>query len=145
MSRSTLKRKLSGFANAYRDGAGVWKVPISDLLAAGLNLRRPTLTEGDDPAVNGADQGHISESDMRIRELTAELAAERERRLVAETTVRLLTNHLEDVRYALRALSGPETVQPAPPVVGPRRAAPEPAQAVPEPPRRGLWARIRGG
>jgi hypothetical protein len=143
VSRSTVKRKLAEFGNAYRDGDGVWRVPIADLLGAGLKLRpRPgqTVDQGHDPGVNGADQG-------QIQQLAAELAAERMARQVAETKVMLLTANLEDLRYSLRAISGPPRVQEAPPVAeAPPQPAPvqAPLPVVEQPPpRRSWWARIR--
>ena len=147
VSRSTIKRKLPEFGNAYQGSDGVWKVPIADLLGAGLKLRpradvRPT--QGHDPAVNGASLD-------QIQELTSELAAERAARQVAETKVMLLTANLEDLRFSLRAISGPRRAQEPDPdgmQVGIAHRDGDPAQELrraAEPPvRRGWWARVRG-
>ena len=96
--------------------------------------------------MNGAE---LVKARAEIQELGAKLAAERERRLVAETEARLLAANLDDFRRL--ALAGPPKAQePAPvPVAAP--AATEPVQAagaaavVAESPsepvraRRGLW------
>jgi hypothetical protein len=88
VSRSTIKRRLSDFEHAHQDGSGSWRVPVSDLLGAGLKLRpRPVteaseaVTQGPDPGQNGADLAHAL---TRIEALSADLAAERMARQVAE-------------------------------------------------------------
>ena len=164
VSYSTIKRRQPEFTHAYRDSSGTWRMPISDLLGAGLKLRIGSAEPVSQPSelpMNGAE---LVKARAEIQELGAKLAAERERRLVAETEARLLAANLDDFRRL--ALAGPPKAQePAPvPVAAP--AATEPVQAagaaavVAESPsepvrarqspsepvraRRGLWARIRG-
>jgi hypothetical protein len=38
VSYSTIKRRQPEFTHAYRDSSGTWRVPISDLLGAGLKF-----------------------------------------------------------------------------------------------------------
>jgi hypothetical protein len=148
VSRSTIKRRLPEFANARQDDSGSWRVPVSDLLGAGLKLRpRPEtrtngqVSQGHDPAQNGAD---LAQAKARIETLTAELADERTARQVAEVRATAYAAHLDDMRLALRAISGPpQPAEPAP-VVGPRRAAPEPEEPVQPAPRRGFRAWLSG-
>ena len=45
VSRSTIKRRLPEFANADQDASGSWRVPVSDLLGAGLKLRPRPATQ----------------------------------------------------------------------------------------------------
>jgi signal transduction histidine kinase len=154
VSRSTIKSRLPEFANADQDASGSWRVPVSDLLGAGLKLRpRPatqasqSVTQGHDPGQSGAD---LAQARARIEQLTADLAAERTARQVAEAKVALMAQNLDDLRFSLRAISGPPQGAEATAATAP--AAPSSVQvpaaaAVPaEPqPRRGLWARLRGG
>jgi hypothetical protein len=105
------------------------------------------VTQGHDPGQSGAD---LAQARARIEQLTADLAAERTARQVAEAKVALMAQNLDDLRFSLRAISGPPQGAEATAATAP--AAPSSVQvpaadAVPaEPqPRRGLWARLRGG
>jgi len=138
VSYSTIKRRQVEFQHAYRDAGGVWRVPVSDLLGAGLHLRakapEPVSQAHEQPA-NGAELTHAL---ARIESLTAELATERTARQRAEDKaeaearlVAVYARSLDGYEIALRAISGP----PGPPepvaAPGPRRAAPEPVDPVP--------------
>jgi hypothetical protein len=91
VSLSTIQRRQGEFANAYQDGTGTWRVPISDLLGAGLKLRPSApddVSQGHDPARNGAYPARngtdLAQLLVCIEPLTAGLAAERTARQVAQ-------------------------------------------------------------
>jgi hypothetical protein len=156
VSRSTIKRRLSEFANAHQDGSGSWRVPVSDLLGAGLKLRpRPvtqsseSVTQGHDPAQNGAE---LAEARARIEALTVDLVAERTARQIAEVRATAYAANLDDLRLSLRAIGGPprplepEQVFRSEQVESvPRRAAPEAVEPVPAPRGFRAWLRGRSG
>lgn len=171
VSRSTMKRRLPEFENARQDDSGSWRVPVSDLLGAGLKLRPRPETRANDDVIQGHDLGQngadLVQARARIDALTAELAAERTARKVAEAELRRADQNLEDFRLSLRVISGPvrapeavevaipapvaaEPVQPAAgpvqPVSGPvpRRAVVEPEGGANVPRRRSFRAWLRG-
>lgn len=153
VSRSTIKRRLGEFGHAYQDAAGSWRVPVSDLLGAGLKLRpRPvteateSVTQGHDPGQNGAELDQVR---AEVQRLAIDLAHERAARQVAEARAAAYAENLADLRHAVRAITGPPVAPEAPPVptAAPQPpAAYEPQQAAPEPPlrvsrRRWPWSR----
>jgi hypothetical protein len=155
VSRSTMKRRLPDFKNAEQDQTGSWRVPVSDLLGAGLKLRpRPEtrtngqVSQGHDPDQNGAGSARIEllrgKDLQRIEELTADLVAERTARQLAEVRAAAYQANLEDMRLALRAISGPPEPLHVERLPGPRRAAPEPVQPAPAPARRSFRRWFRG-
>lgn len=85
--RNTIRNALTGdrFPNAYRDGAGAWRIPVGDLLGAGFTLYAPTAAEvqvTSEPAGDGdvVDRLRAELADLRRRvDLAEALAAERER------------------------------------------------------------------
>lgn len=137
VSHSTVKRRLDRdqFGAAYRDHAGVWRIPVTDLLGAGFHLRGRSVTE-DMTEAEPPDQVD------RIAALTAELAAERTARVVAEARVVAMAANLDDLRLSLRAITGPPAAPQAPETPEPVPTyAPEPVQRPPEPSRRRWWQR----
>lgn len=166
VSRSTIRRRQAEFEHAYQDQTGSWRVPVSDLLGAGLKLRPRPVTALTQPVTAPSDRAQNGAEQARIDALTAELAAERVARQIAEARVTDLRANLEDLRFSLRAISGPprapeavpiatpapvvsepEVPAPAPsqPVSGPRRAVVDPMQPAPAPRRRGrIRAWLRG-
>jgi hypothetical protein len=62
------------------------------------------VTQGHDPGQSGAD---LAQARARIEQLTADLAAERTARQVPEAKVALMAQNLDDLRFSLRAISGP--------------------------------------
>ena len=147
VSHSTIKRKQSEFAHAYKDNTGTWRVPVSDLLGAGLHLRpRPAEPEnqGHDLGVIGSDLAHAL---ARIDALNADLATERAARQVAEATARAYAANLEDLRFTMRAITGrpapPSKPPEDPPATSPLPThTPEPRRAA-EPPSRRRWPWFR--
>ena len=91
--RNTVRNALDSdrFPNAYRDGAGTWRIPVGDLLAAGFPLHAPAGPDAEDATqghTNAATAGDDAErlradvDDLRRRLAVAEaLAAERGREL----------------------------------------------------------------
>jgi hypothetical protein len=125
VSKSTLRRRLTegAFPGARRDPDpdGPWRVPIQDLLAAGLSLNRAEPNH--EPPVEPSPEQELRE---RVRVAEA-VAHERQERIAA------LERSLDDLRTALRALGAGEPVRPAP-------------QPPPEPVREaGFWRRVFGG
>lgn len=140
-SRSTLQRRLKAgeIPGAYTDSAGVWRIPYSGLITAGL---APRTTPADTPDVVGT----ATPSTVHLEEMAAEVArlrAENEHLAqIAEeraTTVALLAGVVERLTEAIS--SGPGELPPA--------ADPPPARDGHGPSttatmRRRWWAR-RGG
>ena len=140
VSHSTIRRKQGQFANAYKDNVGTWRVPISDLLGAGLKLR----PRSDPPPSDRVTQDHDLAGDLpelvqaraQIAGLIEDLAVERTARQVAETKVMLLTANLDDLRFSLRAITGPPAAPQPPPAAEPVPTPPEPRRAAETPSRR---------
>ncbi|MDP9019775.1 MAG: helix-turn-helix domain-containing protein [Actinomycetota bacterium] len=139
VDRRTIRRRLDAgdLPHAYRedDGEGPWRIPIDDLLAAGLHLHAPAPPPPNDS--DGPARGPVppppafSEvAEWRRRAEVAEaLAAERER------TIRAL-------ELALRALGpGPPTTTEASTGSPPAPVPAPPSQ--PEPAPRPTWWRRR--
>jgi hypothetical protein len=125
VNRRTIRRRLDAgaFPSAYRDeavsqGPAPWRIPVEDLLGAGLRPHAPTPpTE----AAEGVSPGPVT-APGEVERLRAELAEERARRRVAEAVAEEREKALEDARLALRALTA-----------GPPEPAPEtPASPPPE-------------
>ena len=80
MALNTIKRRRAAgaFPNAISDDNGVWRIPLADLLAAGLNPGHPTDPE---PAPEAADTA----TDLEVRlAVTQVQLVERERAHTAE-------------------------------------------------------------
>ena len=163
VGRSTIRRRLdaSVFPTAFRldgpdgPGSGEWRIPLSDLRAAGL------IGEQSEPV---REQAHDISAD-EVEHLRCELAIEVERREGLEALLAERERVVETQALALRAFgvgdrgeAAATTVeQPAagdPPAVsaGGEAAAPPPAVEVTdvdvpadtgEQPRRGRWRRLR--
>lgn len=124
VSRSTLRRRLAedSFPSAWKDGTGQWRIPLGDLLAAGLAPARPAvvassdqvqspltgLTEHAQPRADSSDvaqlKAALTEQAQAVRERDHLLSAERARANAAERAAALMSEHLSDVRAALRML-----------------------------------------
>lgn len=109
VSRSTIRRyRESGkFPHAFKDSAGVWKVPLEDLLAVGLRPVDPALSVVPEPVESGLSE--------RVRELEAALAVERARNEGLQRVAAAAEANAADLRLALRMLeSGPVAAQNEP-------------------------------
>ncbi len=98
-SRVTLRRRLDGgaFLHAFRSDANgkgrkdTWRIPVSDLLAAGFVL------PGDERLAAATPRRRMAELETRVAELERELAVWRTRAEERE-------HHLDDLQAAVRTL-----------------------------------------
>ncbi len=119
-SESTIKRRLraGAFPNAGQDTDGLWLIPVTDLVTAGL---RPGKRAKPDPLptqVNQLENLHVENVELRARLAVAEaLAGERERIIgVQERMLRML-----EAGQPLQAAEPPH-LDPAPAVQSQPRA-----------------------
>jgi virulence-associated protein VagC len=96
---SKLRRYLTGkrFPNAHRDSGGAWRIPIADLVSAGLLPR--ALPDG--PKA-------LAEMETALERQQAENAELRRRIAVAEALADERAERIEDLRLSLRLLMGPD-------------------------------------
>ena len=108
-SRSTIRRYRDAgkFPHAFKDSAGVWRVPIEDLLAAGLKVIDPARTEQVTQAIDQAqpapEQATVNLRDQ-VAELERALAVERARNEGLERAAAAAEQNARDLRMALRML-----------------------------------------
>jgi len=108
-SLRTLRRRLAegAFPNAVKDDgpSGAWRVPVTDLEAAGLTVTaaRATPDPVPDPVPDLAAQMAAAEERVRAAEDRARNAEERAR--LAEAVAEERGRALDDTRLALRALT----------------------------------------
>lgn len=122
VSRSTIRRyRESGkFPNAEKLN-GQWVIPVSDLIAAGLNPGRPSPP--DEQPTEATDQPTPEQPNQtqEIAELRAQLAIEQAHRQAAEQVAAERERSLNDLRQALRMIEPPkqniseEITEPPPP------------------------------
>lgn len=148
VSRSTMRRyrEQGKLPNAYKDTDGLWRVPLEDLLAAGLTPTDPTLSA---PAEQAPEQQVSMDEGLavRVRELESQLAVERARAEGLERIAAAAETNAADLRMALRMLesgrAAPEQAQPV--VLSPEMSASsnsEPADVVQQadqPARKRWW------
>jgi GH24 family phage-related lysozyme (muramidase) len=121
-SRSTLQRRLKAgdIEGAYRDGEGVWRIPFSGLIAAGLAPRTTppdtVTTEVDSvPSLEADSTEHTTEVERLRAELEHVKALANER----AATVELLREVIEHLSTAIKA--GPPALEPPASTTGQRR------------------------
>jgi len=106
VSRSTVRRRLDAgdFPGAWREEERPyrWRVPVPELLAAGIDVQAPNRQEAQEPAGE------------TVEDLRAALAVERERRAAAEALAEERAARVEDLRASLRQLEA-RTAAVAPP------------------------------
>lgn len=141
VSLSTLRRKQRAgeFPEAFKDDGGRWRVPVSDLHAAGVRLT-PALNHEHipEPETAAVEPVEVVELRHRVKLLEAQLQAEQEKN-------DLLSQSLADLRSALRAIEPPKS--PDPEVASaPEQPAVQPqSEPVSSEPRRPWLARLFGG
>lgn len=118
-SRSTLRRRLEAgaFPNAHQEpGTGSWRIPVTDLLAAGFKPRKTwltdTLTERAHPESDTGSE-HAQQLLDRVKTLERDLAIERAHREAAERIAAAEANRAETAIAAMRMLEN-TTGPPAP-------------------------------
>lgn len=86
VSRGTVRRYLDEggrpgrFPNAFQDADGVWRIPVPDLIAAGLKPGKPTAPDSAPPVVVQADETEELRRRVAVAERETEvLRAEVER------------------------------------------------------------------
>lgn len=138
-SRSTLRRRLDqgDFPDAYRDSKGVWKIPLTSLLAAGLHPVQGAVqdlsTDIGQPVYDTAQSKQVDLKN-RVTELENALSIERAHRSAAEQIAGAERHRAQTAEMALRMLEqGPSN-----PTFTPLVPVPIP----PQEPRQGLWKRI---
>lgn len=116
-SRSTIRRyrDANKFPHAYKDTAGVWRVPIEDLLAAGLKPSDPAQDE----QVNQVSEQAQPTPDHtarilqeKVSELERALAVEQARNEGLERLAQAAQENARDLRQALRMLEVGRSEQP---------------------------------
>ena len=142
VSFSTIRRRREdgNFPNAYKTSDGEWRVPVEDLLAAGLNpSAQPLSTEPAQPTTDPGqepDSTNAHEVAALRRELDrahAQIEVEQAHRAAAERVADERERSLADLRSALRLIA-PATPVSEPPVKEPaaetETPTPEPATLV---------------
>jgi hypothetical protein len=99
-SRSTLQRRLKAgdIEGAYRDGGGVWRIPFSGLIAAGL---APRTTPADD-TTEGMTTAEMDPT-AEVERLRAELAHVKAIADERAATVEVLRDVIEHLAAAIKA------------------------------------------
>lgn len=136
-SRSTLRRRLDqgDFPDAYRDSKGVWKIPLTNLLAAGLHPVQGAVQDlSTDIGQPVHDIGQSEQVDLknRVNELENTLSIERAHRTAAEQVAAAERHRAQTAEMALRMLEQ-------------RPPAPVPTSPVPvaiPPLKPGFWKRV---
>lgn len=155
ISRSTLRRKLDqgNFPDAYRDPKGVWKVPLTNLLAAGFRPVQGAVQDlSTDIGQPVHDIGQSEQVDLknRVIELENALSIERAHRTAAEQVAAAEQHRAQTAEMALRMIEaarprhderGEHTSMPAeqPTTLPPVQA--QSAQAAPKSRWQRLWGR----
>lgn len=98
VSKSTVRRyrESDRFPHAWKDRAGVWRIPVEDLLAVGWRPVDPTQAVAPEVPMSGPTE--------RERELEGLLAVERAKREGAERLAAMAEASVADLRQALRML-----------------------------------------
>lgn len=108
VSRSTIRRyRESGkFPNAEKQ-SGQWVIPVSDLIAAGLNPGQPNPPNKQPKESEEQSKPEQGEQAQEIAELRAQLAIEQAHRKAAEQVAAERERSLNDLRQALRMIEPP--------------------------------------
>jgi helix-turn-helix protein len=106
VKRRTIRRRHQAgeFEHAFKDEEGSWRIPVSDLAAAGL--RPNVVTDPDEPRI-------VFSAASQVDRLRTEVAVLRERVRALEIIAREREERVSDLRTILRMLpAAGETVQP---------------------------------
>ena len=107
VSRSTIRRKHESgtFPGAWKDAEGAWRVPVEDLLAAGLRPGRPSPPDAASEPVELPQSATVSVPLSEWDALRARAAAAEARAAAAETRIADLDRALATAELALRAIT----------------------------------------
>ena len=113
VSRSTVRRYREDgrFPHAFKDTAGLWKIPTEDLLAVGWTTSASATDVPPEPALGVPTVEPASHpADERIKELERALELERARADAAAALAASYRENITDLRQALRMIEAPKTV-----------------------------------
>lgn len=142
VSRDSIKRKLGRFEHKWKDATGAWRIPLADLLAAGLTPNAPTEAPTA-PARSEVAEIKTSSLEIELREARAQLAAYEQamhaERARAEEAERARAEMAAALQLALQKI--PASLPPAQDAAPVQTAdAPGASPSAPAPPRR-RWFR----
>lgn len=128
-SRSTLRRRLDQgkFPGAYRDQAKQWRIPLTDLLAAGFTPVQGVSTDIAHPENELAhDLAHVNQANLenRIKTLEISLATEHAHRVASEQVALAHEKRAETAERALLMLESGFTRTPSAPVPATEKEGP---------------------
>src|SRR6266540_5567729 len=106
VKRRTIRRRHQAgeFEHAFKDPAGTWRIPVKDLVAAGL---RPTVVSyPDEPRI-------VFSADSQADRLLTEVAVLRERVRALEIIAKEREERVIDLRTILRMLPAPKVADEA--------------------------------
>lgn len=104
--RNTVRNSLVAdrFPNAYRDGAGTWRIPVADLLAVGWTLYAPTPADDESGAATASTSTSTPATDDELERLRAEVQDLRRRMELAEAIAAERERIVERLLAAIPAL-----------------------------------------
>ena len=154
VSVATIRRRLKdgSLPNAEQGARGAWLIPVTDLIAVGLNPGQPSPPDHaqgvvTDPTHAKNDHSHdygqrASSQVDEYAQLEQKLLSEQREVAHLRTQVHTLQNNLDDLRTAMRMLEAAPAERPeTPPEPSP---ADEPAPATEASPRPGFLGRLFG-
>jgi len=154
VSPATIRRRLKdgSLPNAAQGARGAWSIPVTDLIAAGLNPGKPSPPDHEQGVVS--DLTHVSRAhshdyeqraspqDTALHNLEQKLLSEQREVEHLRTQVSTLQNNLDDLRTAMRMLeaapSDHSDTSPEPAPMAESEQTPEP------PPRTSFLSRLFG-
>lgn len=116
VSPATIRRRLKdgSLPNAAQGARGAWSIPVTDLIAAGLNPGKPSPPDHvqglvSDLTHRSSDHSHdyeqsTSSQDTALHDLEQKLLSEQREVEHLRTQVSTLQNNLDDLRTAMRML-----------------------------------------
>lgn len=145
VSAATIRRRIKdgSFPSAEQGAKGAWLIPVTDLIAAGLNPGQPSPPDHSQRVVTDlthAENDHSHDYGQRASS-QVESYAQLEQKLLSEqrevehlrTQVHTLQNNLDDLRTAMRMLEPAahdrqNTATPEPEKTAAEQPTPEPPQ-----------------
>lgn len=113
VSRSTVRRYREDgrFPHAFKDTAGLWKIPTEDLLAVGWTTSASATDVAHEPALGVPTvEPARNAADERIKELERALELERARADAAAALAASYRENITDLRHALRMIEAPKVL-----------------------------------